>query len=170
MNPRTLAVAAVMTAVVFALRAVMLASIVAVLLLTTDPTRLVQGLTKLGLPYPWGLTAGLALHHMPTAFSLFVTISDAQQARGWNAGRGNFLERGRPYLPFLVATIIAALRLSDRLGLVLAARGLGYPARRSTLYSLYFRASDWLTIFMATALFAVMLTLRYVLGLGAEAW
>ncbi len=154
----------------FALRTATLAFIVAVLLLTTDPTRLVQGLTNLGLPYPWGLTVGLALHHMPTTFALFATISEAQQARGWIAGRGNFLTRARSYLPIMVATIIAALRLSDRLGLALAARGLGYPVHRSTLHSLYFRASDWLAIFVATALFAAMLALRFVLGFGAEAW
>jgi len=38
----------------FALRAATLAFVAAVLLLTTDPNRLVQGLVKLGLPTPGG--------------------------------------------------------------------------------------------------------------------
>ena len=154
----------------FALRTAALAFIVAVLLLTTEPTKLVRGLVKLGLPYPWGLTVGLALRHLPTTFSLFTSVSEAQQARGWLAGQGTLLTRARSYLPIMVATIIAALRLSDRLGLALAARGLGYPAHRTTLHDLDLGLRDWLAVASALALFAAMLALRFVLGFGAEAW
>jgi energy-coupling factor transport system ATP-binding protein len=170
LGPLRLTWAGISIGLSFALRTATLAFIISVLLLTTDPTKLVQGLTKLGLPYSWGLTVGLALHHLPTTFALFTAIHEAQQARGWIAGRGSFLTRARSYLPIMVATIIAALRLSDRLGLALAARGFGYPARRSTLHSLTFRTRDWLAVLMAAALFAAMLVFRYVLGFGAEAW
>jgi energy-coupling factor transport system permease protein len=154
----------------FALRAAALTFVAAVLLLTTDPTELVQGLVKLGLPYPWGLTVDLSIRYLPTTFGLFATVSEAQQARGWVVGRGNFVKRVRSYVPILVATLIASLRLSDNLGMALAARGLGYPARRTTLRDIQFRPADWLLSVLAGAAFAGLVILRYVVGFGQAPW
>jgi energy-coupling factor transport system permease protein len=154
----------------FALRAATLTFVAAAFLLTTRPTELVQGLVKLGLPYPWGLTVGLAIRYLPTTYNLFTTISEAQQARGWIVGQGSFVKRVRSYAPVLVATLIAALRLSDNLGLALAARGLNYPAQRTVLHDIHFRPLDWLAVVLATLVFAGMVTLRYGLGFGAEPW
>jgi energy-coupling factor transport system permease protein len=170
LGPLRLTVAGLLEAVSFALRTATLAFVGAVLLLTTDPNQLVQGLVKLGLPYPWGLTVGLAVRYLPTTYGLFVAVSEAQQARGWVVGRGGFAQRARSYLPILVATIIAALRLSDRLGLALAARGLGYRAQRTVLYDIRFCPADWLAVTLGLAAFLGMLVLRYALGFGAYPW
>jgi energy-coupling factor transport system permease protein len=170
LGPLRLTVAGLLDGVSFALRAAALAFVAAVLLLTTDSTQLVRGLVKLGLPYPWGLTAGLAIRYLPTTYGLFLTVSEAQQARGWIVGQGGFVRRIQSYLPILVATIIAALRLSDHLGLALAARGLGYPAHRTTLHDVRFVATDWLVVVLATLVFAGLLVLRYGLGYGAQPW
>jgi energy-coupling factor transport system permease protein len=169
-GPMRLTVNGLLDGVSYALRAAALAFVAAILLLTTESTALVRGLVKLGLPYPWGLTVGLAIHYLPTTYGLFVTISEAQQARGWSTSRGNFVQRARSYVPILVATIIAALRLSDNLGLALAARGLGYPARRTVLHDISFRVVDWLVVALVTVLFAGLVVLRYGLGFGAEPW
>ena len=170
LGPLRVTVSGILGGVSFALRAAALAFVAAVLLLTTDPTQLVQGLVKVGLPYPWGLTVGLAVHYLPTTYGLFVTAGEAQQARGWIVGRGSFVRQARSYVPILVATIIAALRLSDNLGLALAARGLGYPARRTVLHDVVFRRADWLAVVLATVLFIGLVVLRYGLGFGAEPW
>jgi energy-coupling factor transport system permease protein len=170
LGPLRLTVAGLLEGVSFALRTATLAFVAAVLLLTTDPTQLVQGLVKLGLPYPWGLTVALAVRYLPTTYGLFVTVSEAQQARGWMVGRGSFVQRARSYLPILVATIIAALRLSDRLGLALAARGLGYPARRTVLYDVRFGTRDWLVVALSVFAFAGLVALRFGASLGAEPW
>lgn len=169
-GPVRLTVAGLLDGVSFAARAAALAFIAAVLLLTTDPTQLVQGLVKAGLPYPLGLTVGLAFRYVPTTYGLFVTISEAQQARGWLMDEGNLLRRARAYLPILVATIIAALRMADNLGLALAARGLGYPAQRTVLHDIRFSAIDWLTMIASTLVFAGMVTLRFGLGFGGKPW
>jgi energy-coupling factor transport system permease protein len=166
-GPLRLTASGLLAGVGFALRAATLAFLAALLLLPTSLTALVQGLVKLGLPYPWGLTVGLAIRYLPTTYNLFLTVSDAQQARGWIAGQGSFLHRARSYLPILVATIISALRLSDGLGLALAARGLGYAHRRTTLSELHFAWSDWLAVALVTALFAGAVVLRFGMGYGA---
>ena len=117
-----------------------------------------------------GLTVGLAFRYVPTTYGLFVTIREAQQARGWIMDEGNLLRRARAYVPILVATIIAALRMADNLGLALAARGLGYPARRTVLHDIQFSAMDWLTVAVSTLVFAGMVALRFGLGFGGEPW
>ena len=170
LGPLHLTVAGLLDGLSYALRAATLAFVAAVLLLTTDINRLVQGLVKLGLPYSWGLTVGLAIRYLPTAYGLFVSIGEAQQARGWIVGQGGFMRRARSYVPILVATIIASLRLSDSLGMALAARGLGYPARRTVLHDLAFTAVDWLAALAATILFAALLAVRYGLAFGGQAW
>jgi energy-coupling factor transport system permease protein len=170
LGPLRWTVSGILEGVSFALRAAALAFVAAVLLLTTDSTQLVQGLVKLGLPYPWGLMIGLSIRYLPTTFGLYVSISEAQQARGWIAGQGKLVQRVRSYVPILVATIIAALRLSDNLGLALAARGLGYPARRTTLHDIHFRWIDWLVVVLLGVVFAGLMTLRLGFGFGGEPW
>jgi len=170
LGPLRLTVAGILEGVSFALRAAALTFLAALLLLTTDPSRLVQGMVKLGVPYTWGLTVGLSIRYLPTTYGLLVTVREAQQARGWVLERGNLLRRARAYVPILVATIIAALRLSDNLGLALAARGLGYPARRTALHDLSFGARDWAVVILAGLAFGGLLALRYGLGTGGRPW
>jgi energy-coupling factor transport system permease protein len=170
LGPIRITVSGVLEGVSFALRMAALAFVAAALLLTTDTTELVQGLVKLGLPYSWGLTVGLAVRYLPTTYGLFVTVSEAQQARGWVVGHGSFVQRIRSYLPILVATIIGALRLSDNLGLALAARGLGYPAHRTALHDIYFTWRDGLAVVLVTAIFAGLVVLRYGVEFGAAPW
>jgi energy-coupling factor transporter ATP-binding protein EcfA2/energy-coupling factor transporter transmembrane protein EcfT len=170
LGPLRLTTSGLLDGLSFALRAAALAFVAAVLFLTTDPDQLVRGLVKLGLPYPWGLTVGLSLRYLPTTYGLFVTVSEAQQARGWIVGEGGVVRRLRSYVPILVATIIAALRLGDMLGLALAARGLGFPARRTVLHDIEFTTTDWVAAALVTIAFGAMLYLRLRLGYGAQPW
>jgi energy-coupling factor transport system permease protein len=170
LGPLRITPAGILDGVSFALRMAALAFAAAVLLVTTESTALVQGLVKLGLPYPWGLTVDLAIRYLPTTYGLFVTVHEAQEARGWIVNRGNLFQRARAYVPILVATIIAALRLSDQLGLALAARGLGYPAHRTTWHEISFSGADRLAVALITLAFGGLLALRYGLGFGAAPW
>jgi len=170
LGPLRITQSGILEGVSFALRAATLAFVAATLLIATEPNDLVQGLVKLGLPYSWGLTVGLAIRYVPTTYGLYLTIHEAQQARGWIVGKGNLIRRARSYLPILVATIIAALRLSDGLALALAARGLDYPARRTVLHDVRIKPADWFAAALATFLFAGMVTVRYGLGFGAVPW
>lgn len=170
LGPVRLTVDGILVGVSFALRAAALTFLSAVLLLTTHSSHLVQGLVAMGLPYAWGLTLGLSMRYLATMVGLFLTVREAQQARGWIIDRGNFVQRARAYVPILVATIIAALRLGDNLGLALAARGLGYPAERTTLQGLHFGARDWLVAILAGAAFLGGFIVRYGYGFGRAPW
>jgi len=149
--------------VVFALRVNGMAFVSAGLLFTTEPTLLVRGLVKLGLPYEWGLTVSLAIRYLPTTYGLYQSVYEAQQARGWDPGRGNFVRRARNYLPMLVAVMIAALRMADNLGMALAARGFGalHQAQRTTLRDIRFRPVDWAVTAGLLLVFVASLVLRF---------
>lgn len=143
-------------AVLLATRAMVIAFTVGALLFTTDQRALVQALVRLGLPYTWGLTFSLTLRFLPAVQQLFVTVREAQAARGWVA-EGNLFRRFREYLPVLVAVIIGTLRMSDRLTLALAARGLAPPTRatapRTVWHDLHMRCSDWIIFIGMTLTF-----------------
>jgi energy-coupling factor transport system permease protein len=170
LGPVRITLSGILDGISFALRAATLAFVAATLLLTTEPNDLVQGLHKMGLPYSWGLTVGLAIRYLPTTYGLYLTIHEAQQARGWIVGKGNLIQRARSYLPILVATIIAALRLSDGLALALAARGLDYPARRTVLHDVRMQSADWFAMAVSALLFGGLVAVRYGLGFGAVPW
>ena len=170
LGPVRLTAEGILVGLSFALRAAVLTFLSAALLLTTRPADLVQGLVALGLPYSWGLMVGLSMRYLTTISRLFLTVREAQQARGLVLDRGNPFQRARAYVPILVATIIAALRLGDNLGLALAARGLGYPAQRTTLHGLHFGRRDWLVVILAGAAFLGGLILRFGYGFGRVPW
>ncbi len=162
-GPLRLTVGGLTQAGLFATRALVIAFFVGALLFTTDQRALVQAFVRLGLPYTWGLTFSLTLRFLPAIQHLFVTVREAQAARGWVA-EGNLFHRFREYLPVLVAVIIGTLRMSDRLTLALAARGMAPPVdagtseppQRTVWRDLRMRRTDWLTFIGITlALLAI---------------
>lgn len=154
LGPLALTPGGIAEAVRFALRANALAFMASMPLLTTPQDMLVRGMVRLGIPYTWGLTVSLALRYLPTAHTLFTTIRQAQEARGHSIGRGHILARVRRFVPVLVATIIASLRLSDQLSMTMAARGLGHGPR-TTLYDIAMARADWLILIGVTVAFGM---------------
>lgn len=114
-------------------------------LFTTDQGAIVRGLVRLGLPFEWGLTLAIALRYIPTFYGLYLSVYEAQQARGLDLSRGGLLLRLRAYLPILGAMVIEALRMSDNLSRALEARALGTPGiRRTHRVEPRFRTPDYL--------------------------
>ncbi len=152
-----------------ALRVDALAFVFFVWLFSTDQATLVRSLVRLGLPFEWGLVVAIALRYLPTFFGVFTMISEAQQARALDLGRGSWPRRARAYLPILVAMIITALRTTESLGRALEARAFGAPvARRTYLKDLRFRRSDYLVAAGLLIAAAALLWARFTIGLGTQ--
>ena len=132
-----------------------------VLLFSTDQTRLVRGLVKLGLPYEWGLTLAIALRYVPSLYGIYTAVSEAQQARGWVIGEGRFVQRIKSYLPILVAVIVGSLRLADNLSMALAARGFQSGAKRTHLRELELSPADKVSLILLAVLLIVFLVVRF---------
>ena len=144
-----------------ALRVIDLAFAVLVLLVSTDQTRLVQGLVRLGLPFEWGLGLAIGLRYLPLLHGTYQTITDAQRARGWSPGQGSLIRRARAYVPALVALVIAALRLSDALTLALAARGFQPGQPRSVRRPLRMERADGWVLGASGLLLVAAVVLRF---------
>jgi energy-coupling factor transport system permease protein len=114
-------------------------------------------MVKLGLPYNLGMTIGLALNYLGTVGDLYTTVSDAQQARGWDLSQRGLIKRARAAVPTLIAVIIASLRLSDTLALGLAARGFGLARPRTIYHDICMTRFDWATAALITLAFAALL-------------
>jgi energy-coupling factor transport system permease protein len=142
-GPLRLTAHGILAALAFALRTAAIAFVAMLPVLATPLEKLVRGLEKIGLPYTWSLTIGLAMRYLTTLFALFSTIRQAQQARGWTPEARGFFERARALLPTLVALIIAALRLSDSLAMGLVARGMNLQVKRTHLHDIAMRPADW---------------------------
>jgi energy-coupling factor transport system permease protein len=149
----------VMMGVLYALRLAAAAFVVLVPILTTPTNTLVRGLQKLGLPYTWGLTIGLALRYLVTIGELYTTISESQQARGWDASQGGLVRRAQAAIPTVIALIIASLRLADTLALGMAARGFGLERPRTWRQDIRMSRADWAAVGIMTVGFVGLLLL-----------
>jgi energy-coupling factor transport system permease protein len=128
-----------------------------VLIASTPVNRLVRGFEKLGLPYPLGMTIGLAVHYMTTLGDLYATIAEAQQARAWDLSEGGLFKRARAAMPTLIAIIIASLRLSDSLAIGLATRGFGMDRPRTHRHDIAMTRLDWVILTMMLAGFTALI-------------
>ena len=143
LGPARLTVGGLWVALLLAIRANVLALLALTPLFTTRHDDLVRGLVQLGLPYTWGFTITLALRYIPIAAGLYLTIRQAQEARGLDLHHGHLLARVRRFVPILTALIIASVRLSDHLAMAMAVRGLG-AGPRTERRVLRMRGVDWL--------------------------
>jgi len=138
-------------------------------LFSTDQTSLVRGFVRLGLPFEWGLMLTIALRYVPTFYGAFVTISEAQSARGLVIPRRNLVKRIRSYLPILVAMIISALRTSDKLATAMESRALGLKGvKRTCLRDIRFRPTDYVYTALLIAIFSVLFILRFQFSFGTH--
>ena len=155
-------------AVALALRLAALGFCWYVLLLTTRERDLVQGLVRLGLPDAWGLVLALALRYPSTLQGVYLTVREAQQARGLRLHGRGLLGSVRAQLPVLVAVMVVALRSVEQLAMALEARGFGSRPRRGSLRVLRMQAADWLALALVLLAGGGVLAARGALGLGAE--
>lgn len=153
--------AGLLSGVRYALRLSAAAFAAALPVFTTPVSALVRAMQKMGLPYRWGMVIGLALRYLATLRDQYTTISEAQQARGWDPAAGGLIRRVRATMPTTIALIVASLRLGDALALGLAARGFGAQsaARRTYLHDIAMRPVDWAALAAVSAAFAVALLL-----------
>ncbi len=135
-------------------------------LFTTSQTKLIRGLTSLGMPYKAGLTLATALRYIPVFFSIFQSVSAAQRARGLDLGgktnaagekRNVFVrmtERFKSYLPVIIAVLIRAYKMSQGVGWAMESRGLNLHTARTYRVNLRMRVWDWIILCVTLAAIA----------------
>ncbi|MCH4208636.1 MAG: energy-coupling factor transporter ATPase [Bifidobacterium sp.] len=143
----------------------------AVLLATTTPTALTDGLASLFSPLrrvmhtqELALVMSLALRFLPTLGQETRAITDAQSARGGSIETGSPLARIRALGAIIVPVFAATLRHADNLGLALDARCYEEGARRTRWHQMQVRTPDIAFAILAAAYIAALLVLGTTMG------
>jgi len=109
---------------------------------TTPLDDLAQALYKLKIPYHIAFTFTLSVRFIPTVAKDFITVYDAQRARGLELEKGSLLTRVRKFLALLIPVFVVSFLRVDRVAEALESRAFGVARRRTFLYELKIRPLD----------------------------
>jgi energy-coupling factor transport system permease protein len=137
------------------LRFVVLIASFSVFFLTTSPDHLGLALQQSHVPYEFCFAFTTAIRFVPVLADEAQTIMDAQKARGLELEKGNLLKRVRNYIPILIPLIVNAIRRSLELAEAMESRAWGANKKRTNLYSLKLKRSDYLLVLISVLMLAV---------------
>jgi energy-coupling factor transport system permease protein len=140
------------------LRILLLVSVAGLLMATTVPVALADGIEDLLSPlkrlrfpaHEVAMMMTIALRFIPTLHEEAQKIARAQAARGADFAEGGILRRVQAMLPVLVPLTIGAFRRADELAEAMESRGYRGGEGRTRYRELRFRAWDALALAVAT--------------------
>jgi energy-coupling factor transport system permease protein len=144
-----------------AFRFVVLMSSFSLFFLTTSPDDLSLALEQSHIPYEFCFAFTTAIRFVPVLAIEAQTIMDAQRSRGLELDKGNFLKRIRNYIPILIPLIVGAIRRSLELAEAMESRAFGAKKKRTNLYRLQLKKSDYLTFLISFCILSLALYIRY---------
>ncbi len=145
------------------LRLVMLMTAFSIFFLTVHPDDFALALVKLRIPYEFAFAFSMAVRYVPTIATETETIRDAQMSRGLELEKGNLLQKVRNYIPILIPVIVSSIRRALQVAESLESRAFGSTAKRTTLFELSFRKSDFVMVVLATLILAAGLYVAFVI-------
>jgi len=128
------------------LRFLVLVESFSIFFLTTSPDHLSLALEQSHVPYEFCFAFTTAVRFVPVLAEEAQTIMDAQKARGLELERGSFIKRVRNYIPILIPLIVSAIRRSLELAEAMESRAWGATKKRTNLYVLKMKSSDYVLI------------------------
>ncbi|NIR87000.1 energy-coupling factor transporter transmembrane protein EcfT [Candidatus Bathyarchaeota archaeon] len=143
-----------------ALRFIVLVESFSVFFLTTSPDHLGLALEQSRVPYEFCFAFTTAVRFVPVLAEEAQTIMDAQKARGLELERGNFIKRIRNYIPILIPLIVNAIRRSLELAETMESRAWGATEKRTNLYVLRLKKSDYVLALMSVLVLVLAVYIR----------
>ena len=158
----------VKTAVIMALRIMLLITGTLLLTYTTSPLQLTDGLESLLSPlkklhvpvHELSMMMSIALRFIPTLIEETDKIMSAQKARGADFDSGNLFQKAKAMLPLLVPLFISAFRRADELATAMESRCYHGGEGRTKLKVLKMQGRDWAALAVGAILTAVIIVLR----------
>ncbi|MDW8039840.1 MAG: energy-coupling factor transporter transmembrane component T [Nitrososphaerota archaeon] len=148
------------SALAMTLRFLVLLGSFSIFFLTTSPDHLGLALEQSRVPYEFCFAFTTAVRFVPVLAEEAQTIMDAQKARGLELEKGNFLKRVRNYIPILIPLIVSAIRRSLELAEAMESRAWGATKKRTNLYVLKLRRSDYLFAAITAGILAAAIFIR----------
>ena len=154
---------ALLTAIQYSLRLVLLVLFSSLLTLTTAPVTLTDGLERLLSPlrvihfpaHEMAMMMTIALRFIPTLLEEADKIMKAQSARGADFESGNLIARAKAMVPLLVPLFVSAFRRAGELAMAMEARCYHGGEGRTRLLMLRLHRGDFIAALVAAALIAV---------------
>ncbi len=130
----------------------------AVLVLTTDPSELVEELEKKGMSPKFGYIINSVFQIIPQMIGTMNTISDAQRSRGMET-EGRLITRIKAFLPLISPVVMSALTSTRERAIALEVRGFGGKAKKTYLYTHPYEKKDQIIKYLS--LLAIVLALLF---------
>ncbi len=151
-------------------RLVLLVVATTLMMFTTSPVELTDGMERLlrpfrriGVPaHELALMMTIALRFIPTLLEETEKIMKAQMARGAEFFQGSLVRRARALVPLLVPLFVGAFRRADALALAMEARCYRGGEHRTRMTELHIRPRDYVA--WAAVVLAVILALAPAAG------
>ncbi|MCL2550096.1 MAG: energy-coupling factor transporter transmembrane protein EcfT [Methanimicrococcus sp.] len=154
---------AIMFAVTMILRFAVLISSFQMLVISTQPSDLVNALYVLRIPSDYALMFLIAIRFIPTLQREGVRINEAQLSRGYNPG-GGFIGKIKQTGPVLLPLMLNSLSKADTLGLTMDMRG--YRKASKNKRKIKYKGMDYLVILIVVSVLVLMGALAFgVIGL-----
>ncbi|UCD95934.1 MAG: energy-coupling factor transporter transmembrane protein EcfT [Candidatus Bathyarchaeota archaeon] len=147
------------------LRFLVLVESFSIFFLTTSPDHLGLALEQSHIPYEFCFAFTTAVRFVPVLAEEAQTIMDAQKARGLELEKGNFLKRIRNYIPILIPLIISAIRRSLELAEAMESRAWGAIQKRTNLYVLGLKATDYSMILISSLILVIGVYIRFSISI-----
>jgi len=125
-----------------------------IMILTTHPNELSEGLGRMGMPGWASFSLATAFRFVPTIAGDFARVQEAQLSRGLRAEKG-LKSRVGSTVPVLIPAFVLSIRRSQLLAEALESRGYLPRSRRTSLHPLHMRPTDW--AFAITCILAVVI-------------
>ncbi|MFB6109567.1 MAG: energy-coupling factor transporter transmembrane component T [Halodesulfurarchaeum sp.] len=143
-----------LTALLIAVRLVLVAGAAIWYTLGTEPERFEVALTELGVPWSVAFLFSLTMNLVPEMRERFRAIEESQRTRGVDLSGGP-IARIRARIPMLVPFLAAAIRYGYDLSVALAARGFDDPGPRTSITTVDHGRIDLALYVLAVAVIAV---------------
>jgi energy-coupling factor transport system permease protein len=128
---------------------------------STNPSEFASSLNRIGVSYKTGYSVALALRYIPDIQRDYHNISQSQQARGVELGRGEkFFKRLKNSAAILLPLIISSISRVDVIANAMELRGFGKNKQRTWYSGRPFKTGDLITVVLGAAilLFSILFT------------
>lgn len=162
---------ALITAIHYGIRLILLVMFSSLLTLTTAPVTLTDGLERLLSPlakirfpaHEMAMMMTIALRFIPTLLEEADKIMKAQSARGADFESGNLMARAKAMVPLLVPLFVSAFRRAGDLAMAMEARCYHGGKGRTRLHILKMQKNDWLSLLSMAVLVASVILISHFL-------
>ena len=136
-----------------------------IFLLTTNPSEFASSLNRIGISYKISYAVALAMRYIPDIQEDFYSISQAQQARGFEMSKkGRLLSRIKGIARIILPLIFSSLDRIEVISTAMELRRFGKNKKRTWYAERPYQKMDYVAVIVAIAILMISFSLFYVNG------